>query len=225
MPQEKSATIAQRIANDDNYARTRENMAEFGRSVKAGSLLTDAFGEFTAEYSDNKVGNRLTTQFSKIINADVTNLRGSRTIMDGDLQLLLDFEFNSRSRMSRVFKCNCTTTVDRAAGTMGINVPQFSPRRRVKWSRGATHYSLIAYAAEIDFVAGTYVDSMTVSPEMVLRSASQDALILSCNIPVNSPHVLVMAMGVRFYQYVNGKLNDLFTVSHNALSIILVDKP
>jgi len=225
MPQEKSATIAQRIANDNNYARTRENMAEFGRSVKAGSLLTDAFGEFTAEYSDNKVGNRLTTQFSKIINADATNPRGSRTIIDGDLQLLKGFEFNDRSKVSRILKFNPTTTVDRAAGTMSINVPQFSPRRKIKWSRGATHFSLIAYAVEIDFVAGSYVDSMTISPEMELESASQDALTLSCNIPANSTGILIMALGARFFQYVNGELNDLFKLSHNALSIILVDKP
>lgn len=225
MPQEKSATIAQRIANDDNYARTRENMAEFERAVKAGSLLNDAFGEFTAEYSDNKIGNRLTTQFSKIIKADVTNPRGSRTIMDGGLQSLTGFEFNSRSKVSRILKFGYTTTVDRAAGTMSINVAQFPPRRRIKWTSGATHFSLIAYAAEIDFVAGSYVDSMTISPEMVLRSESQDALTLSCNIPANSTHVLIMALGVRFFQYVNGELNDLFTLSHNALSIILVDKP
>lgn len=225
MPQEKSTTIAQRIANDDNYARTRENMAEFERAVKAGSLLNDAFGEFTAEYSDNKVGNRLTTQLSKVIKADVTNLRGARTILDGDLQLLLGFEFNSRSKVRRILKCSYTTTVDRAAGTMSINVAQFPPRRRVKWSSGATHFSLIAYAAEIDFVAGSYVDSMTISPEMVLKSESQDALTLSCNIPANSSHVLIMALGVRFYQYINGALNDLFKISHNALSIILVDKP
>lgn len=225
MPQQKSATIAQRIANDDNYARTRENMAEFERSVKAGTILNDAFGEFTAEYSDNKIGNRLTTQFFKVLKADATNLRGSRTIMDGNLQLLLGFEFNSRSKVSRILKCSYTTTVDRAAGTVSINVAQFPPRRRVKWVRGATHFSLIAYAAEIDFVSGSYVDSMTISPEMVLNNGSQDALTLSCNVPANSTHVLVMALGVRFYQYLNGALNDLFTVSHNALSIILVDKP
>lgn len=187
MPQEKSATIAQRIANDDNYARTRENMAKFERAVKAGSLLNDAFGEFTAEYSDNKVGNRLTTQFSKVIKADVTNLRGARTLLDGDLQLLLGFEFNSRSKVRRILKLSYTTTVDRAAGTMSINVAQFPPKRRVKWSSGATHFSLIAYAAEIDFVSGNYVDSMTISPEMVLKSESQDALTLSCNIPPTAP--------------------------------------
>src|SRR6478672_7043724 len=47
MAREKATVDKERIATDAKYARTRENMAEFGRAGKAGKVLRKAMKSIT----------------------------------------------------------------------------------------------------------------------------------------------------------------------------------
>ncbi|MCW3808140.1 hypothetical protein OM074_21150, partial [Marinilabiliaceae bacterium D04] len=91
----KGGVDGERIKKDPAFARTRENGAEFGRAGKAGKLLRSALKTPIAQSADKKVSSRLTSQMVKVIQADVTNGRGERNVVDGDLNLLQGFEFNA----------------------------------------------------------------------------------------------------------------------------------
>ena len=60
LAREKGGVDGDRIANDPNFQRTRENGAEFGAAGKAGRMLRTAFRNVLASSADNRMVGRLT---------------------------------------------------------------------------------------------------------------------------------------------------------------------
>ena len=74
LAREKGGVSADRIANDPNFQRTRENGAEFGAAGKAGKLLRTAFRNILQNSADNRMVGRLTSEMVKVIQADLTQI-------------------------------------------------------------------------------------------------------------------------------------------------------
>ena len=83
LAREKGGVEASRIANDPAFARTRENGDEFGRAGKAGKMLRTAFRSLLQNKADSRMVSRLTADFVKVVQADATNDRGQRNVIDG----------------------------------------------------------------------------------------------------------------------------------------------
>ncbi|WP_288096469.1 hypothetical protein, partial [Hydrotalea sp.] len=83
LAREKGGVSADRIANDPNFQRTRENGAEFGRAGKAGKILRTSLRALLQNASDSRMVSRLTKQMVKVIQMDAVNPRGERNVIDG----------------------------------------------------------------------------------------------------------------------------------------------
>jgi hypothetical protein len=99
LAREKGGIEASRIANDPNFQRTRENGAEFGTAGKAGKMLRNSIRALLQNVSDGRMVGRLTQEMVKVLQADVTSVRGQRNVIDGEAELLEGFEFNIRSKL------------------------------------------------------------------------------------------------------------------------------
>ena len=88
LAREKGGVDKSRIQNDPAFQRTRENGSEFGRAGKGGKVLRNAIRVLLQNAKDKRVVSRLTTDLLKIIKTDTSNLRGERTIEDGDFVLI-----------------------------------------------------------------------------------------------------------------------------------------
>ena len=75
---EKSSVSADKIANDPNYERTRENNAEFGLAGSTGKFLRDALRSLMLDASDTYVTSRVTQLMMSELGLDTTSARGSR---------------------------------------------------------------------------------------------------------------------------------------------------
>lgn len=62
-----------RIMNDSAFARTRENISEFGNNAKAAKLLRDAMGALVKNAKDSRTSNRLMQLFNKVKNMDTVS--------------------------------------------------------------------------------------------------------------------------------------------------------
>src|SRR5260221_7944894 len=100
MVKEKSSISAAKIANDPAFARTRENMAEFGKAGKASKLLRTVLKTIIQGSTDDRMVSRLTKQMIAVIQADATSERGQRNVIDGEATLLEGFEFNIDGKLS-----------------------------------------------------------------------------------------------------------------------------
>lgn len=223
LAREKGGVPAERIANDPAFQRTRENGAEFGRAGKAGKVLRTSLRALLQNTSDARMVSRLTQEMVKVIHEDMVNPRGLRNVIDGESELLTGFDFNINGKLGRTIYAPYTTTIDRVTGSLSVNVPSYVPLNMIAAPGGTTHYKVISAGAEIDFENETYVASTSESAILPWDATATAVLNLANAVTANSTHPLFLALGIEFYQEVNGQMYTLKNGAYNALSLVKVD--
>jgi hypothetical protein len=220
----KGGVDGDRIKNSPEFERTRENGAEFGRAGTASKLLRTAFRALTINTSDSRMTSRLTGEMVKVVQADATNVRGERNVIDGEAELLRGFEFNKNAKLNRTFFAPYTATIDRTAGGATVEIPAFIPTNMIAAPQGATHVRLVAACASVDFQRGSYGADSAASEELALSSvAPLPAVSLAMSFGEADGQPIFLAFGVEFYQLVNGAMYTLKNGAYNALALVEVD--
>jgi hypothetical protein len=219
---EKGGIDAKRIANDPAFQRTRENGSEFGRAGKSGKTLRLALRTLLLNSSDSRMVSRLTQAMVKVIQADLTNDRGLRNVIDGEAELLRGFDFNITGKLGTTLFAPIVGGIDRVTGEITVDLESFIPVNMIAAPSGTTHFKIISAGAEIDFEAETFVVSS--SETVVLPwDSTPTAVINHLNmVTPNSTKPLFLALGVEFYQGVNGKMYPLKNGSYNPLALVEV---
>jgi hypothetical protein len=157
-----------------------------------------------------------------VIQADGTHVRGERTVMGGDLTLLRGFEFNANGSFLQRMLVSFTTTFERATGSVTIALEAFVPRDNIVPPVGATHSQLVAAGALLDFDAERHTVVATESAAIPVDEALQPAQTLSLTLPASSTLPLVVALGIQFFQQVNGQLYPMKNGGHNGFAVVHV---
>lgn len=223
LARETGGVDRKRIAKDPAFQRTRENASEFGRCARSSGLLIRAFRGILKKSVDRRLSSRIMQQLFKVIQADQTNARGQRKVGDGELGFLLGFEFNRRSSFMGSFFTPITSTIDRVAGELIVEIGSFVPVEMVMYPSGATHYKIVSAGSALDFDDNSFVSSLSETPPMLLNSVATLAIQHTNTVPVNSVHPLFLVVGLAFYQEVGGTLYALNDGSHNPFCIVKVD--
>lgn len=222
MAREKGGITGDRIANDPNFQRTRENGAEFGRAGNAGKVLRTSLKALLQNTADSKMVSRLTKQMMKVIHADLNSPRGERNVIDGEITLLEGFDFNVNSNLSTTFFAPFTGSIDRATGTLTANIPSYIPMHMIAAPQGATHYKIISAGVEIDFTNGTYTAYTAFSDELPWNANPTTNLELENTVTANSTKPLFLALGIEFFQEVNSLMYPLKNGGFNSLCLVKV---
>lgn len=222
LARKKGGVSGKRIAHDPAFQRTRENGFEFGRAGIAGKLLRTALRALLQNASDSKMVSRLTREIVKVIQADLTNGRGKRTVMDGKPGLLRGFEFNNDSKLGTTLFAPFNASINRVTGELTVTIPSFIPVNMVAAPGGATHFKIVSAGVEIDFAqAGYTVDSKTTA--ILPWDINGTAVInLANSVTANSTKPLFLALGIAFYQEVNGAMYPLKNGAFNSLALVEV---
>lgn len=221
--QEKTHISGDTIRNSPAYARTRENMAEFGRAGKASKVLRAAFAKLIKGTADTRMTSRLTTHFLRIVKSDPVNDRGERLVTEGDIMLLEGFDFNIDSLLFSTFTAPYTATIDRATGRCTIDVPPFVLDEALTPPEGATHIRMAAAAASVDFERSLFISHQEASPDLSIAAGTTPRLLLQTQVEVNSTFPLFLVLGIQFTQVVNGKPYLLNKGTSNAMSLVKID--
>jgi hypothetical protein len=223
LAREKGGIDASRIANDPAFQRTRENGSEFGRAGKAGKMLRTALRPLLLNSADGRMVSRLTQAMMKVIQADLVSERGLRNVIDGEAELLFGFEFNIRGKLGTTLFAPFVATIDRAAGEIKVDLASFIPANMIAAPSGSTHFKIISGGAEIDFEAETYVVA-TSETAILPWDGTATAPISQVNaVTPASTKPLFLALGVEFYQEINGQMYPLKNGAFNPLSIAKVN--
>lgn len=222
MVRQKGGISAQRMATDPAFQRTRENGAEFGRAGKAGKLLRNAIRSLLLNTADGRMVSRLTREMMKVIQADTNNPRGLRNVIDGEAELLLNFEFNINGKLSTTLFAPFTGNIDRVAGELTVTVPPFIPLNMISAPAGTTHFKFTSAGVEIDFEQQNYVVQTQATAELPWDSTLTAPVSLVNAVTANSTHPLFLALGIEFYQQVNGAMYPLKNGAFNSLSLISI---
>ena len=222
LAREKGGVSADRIANDPNFQRTRENGEEFGRAGKAGKLLRNAIRAMLQNASDSRMVSRLTQKMVEVIQEDITNPRGQRNVIDGEADLLEGFEFNISGKLGTTLYAPYTGTIDRVAGTLTANIPAFVPINMLAAPGGTTHFKIVSAGAEVDFENETFVMNNQATAVLPWDATATAVINLVNAVTANSTHPLFLALGIEFYQEVNGQMYPLKNGAFNPLSLVKV---
>ncbi len=222
LAREKGGVSGERIATDPNFQRTRENGEEFGRAGKAGKLLRTAIRAMLQNSADSRMVSRLTQKMVEVIQADATNPRGQRNVIDGEAELLEGFEFNISGKLGTTLYAPYTTTIDRVAGTLAVSIPSFVPLNMLAAPGGATHFKLVSAGAEIDFENETFVMDSQASAILPWDATATAVVNLSNAVTANSTKPLFLALGIEFYQEVNAQMYPLKNGAYNPLALVEV---
>lgn len=134
----------EKILNDDNFVRTRENNSEFGGSANIAKSLRLSLATSILTMGDNRLVSRLTALFKEICSK--SNLtRGQRPIVVSTNQSMVEnFEFNRKLSFGSVFSAPFTRSNNTARNQGTITIPAFQPQTFINAPAGATHFRLIA---------------------------------------------------------------------------------
>lgn len=219
----KTSLNKDKMLKDKRFKRTRENWAEFGRAGKAAKLIRNAFAIFTKPISDRLGYSRLMRETMKVVKSDTVNGRGQRLFTNGDLTNLINFEFNANQAMESTFKEPFELTIDRAAGTADIAIPDITPDTSIKELVGATHIKLVAAVVEIDWLNNTYTQDFVESVEIPQDNSPVAAQAFNLTFDPGTTKTILVAFGVWYYQEVNGTYYLLQDGSSSAMAIVGID--
>jgi hypothetical protein len=223
LAREKGGIDASRIKNDPAFQRTRENGSEFGRAGTAGKILRTALRALLLNSADGRMVSRLTQQMVKVIQADVNSDRGLRNVIDGEAELLTGFEFNIRGKLGTSLFAPFVASIDRVTGQIKVTVPSFIPVNMIAAPSGTTHYKIISAGAEIDFEEETFVVENSETGILPWDAAASMVVNQTNIVTPASTKPLFLALGIEFFQEVNGQMYPLKNGAYNPLALVKVD--
>ena len=222
LAREKGGIEASRIASDPAFQRTRENGSEFGRAGKAGKILRTSLRALLINSADGRMVSRLTQKMVKVIQADTVSVRGLRNVIDGEAELLQGFEFNIRGKLGTSLFAPFVGTIDRVAGTITVDIAPFIPANMIAAPTGTTHFKIISAGSEVDFEAETFVEAHSETAILPWDNVETVAISQENAVTAASTKPLFLALGVEFYQEVNGQMYPLKNGAFNPLALVTV---
>jgi hypothetical protein len=222
LAREKGGIEASRIASDPAFQRTRENGSEFGRAGKAGKILRTSLRALLLNSADGRMVSRLTQKMIKVIQADLVSIRGMRNVIDGEAELLQGFEFNIRGKLGTSLFAPFVGAIDRVTGTISVDIAPFIPANMIAAPSGTTHFKIISAGSEVDFEAETFVEAHTETAILPWDNTLTAPISQENAVTAASIKPLFLALGVEFYQEVNGQMYPLKNGAFNPLALVTV---
>src|SRR5688500_4978068 len=183
----KKGKIPKELATGIQYARTRENILEFGRLGKSCKLVRELARPYGKKATDHRMFGRLMREMRKVFNSDSTSDRGLRNAVDGDVGLLNGFDFNINAPLRSIITEPFTATIDRTSGKAQVDFSAFLPENGIHEPKSATHFQLKVVAAELDFVNESFKIDSKMSEELPLTTENP-GIQLACQLPADSTH-------------------------------------
>ena len=225
MVRKKGGISKERMMSDPAFARTRENLSQFGLNAKAGKVIRTAIPTLLKKGKDSRVSSRLSKIMSEIAKHDHVSVRGQKKVAVGieaeeGLALLKGFNFNNRAIMESIL--SSPYNVNTATGIISIN--NIIPEEQINAPQGATHVAFRSAYASMDLATGETATAYSDQEMLPLNLTAATVTLTPSEIPeVNVTAKKMMVLLLEFYQEVDGIKYPLLNGAHNALNIVAIE--
>jgi hypothetical protein len=158
----------------------------------------------------------------RVIQTDTVNGRGKRRIIDGDVTLLTGFDFNINAVLSATLSAPYSSSINRVTGELSISIAPFVPDRLLKVPEGATHYRITSAGAGVDFEQKKHIGEVQHTAVLPWNEVATTTMVLNHSVTPGSSLPLFLALGVEFYQEMNGGFYPLKNAAFNCLSLVSI---
>ena len=160
---------------------------------------------------------------SQVLKADAVNTRGERTVTNGTPESLEKFRCNEILRLEKSFYPPVIPAIDRATGTLKIDIPELIPSGDLFKPGGATHFRLVLGGAAIDFDNEKYTSAYARSEYFPLTKATVAPFSLTATLAPGTELPLFLTLGVEFFERIpSGEMMDLKGKAYNAMQVMAV---
>jgi hypothetical protein len=198
--------------------RTKENNSEFAIAAKQAKVIRDALRGL--DVGDRFLAGRMVKVVRSGVALDPDNERGKRILSNNEArQVLPKFELNGNSNLTSVAPLAFAVVGDALTITKmggGVLVP-----RDIYAPSGTTDISVVALVAQVNLDPDLLqvVQATSTAFPVVVDPAGGD---WSVPLPVDPALLTLGAVGVKFYQRVNGELYSLRNGSYDVAQIVVV---
>ncbi len=215
--------------NSATMERVRENAAEFGNAASSGKLLRDAMRIVISQGSDRYLTSRVAQKMGEVIKKDGVNARGQRGVLDDETSLFEGFDFNQNAVFGSVVYLKPVVEINRQTGAITAIIPAHNSKIVIASPRGATHYRFFGCASNINFEQMDFSTMDDESDFIEIGNSTVPETVLALNLSdgqtqnVNLVAPIFVAVGVSFFQEVNGEKYPLKNGAYNAVKVVKVD--
>lgn len=211
----------ERIQNDPNFVRTRENNVEFGGSAKVGKALRTALSGVLQTMAGRNLTGQLTRLF-KSVNLKGVGTRGQRPFdLTTNKEMIRGKDLDDRLSLTSIFSAPFTVEANADRSEVTFSIPAFTPGNLIDAPAGATHFKIVG---AVGLVSNYTLNDETRSYEP--KEPEQDALGVvvgstvrsldsnsnAINVTATMPNgivpsdavIVVACLGIEFYQEVGG---------------------
>jgi hypothetical protein len=144
-------------------------------------------------------------------------------VIDGEAELLAGFEFNIGGKLGTSLFAPYVANINRVTGQIEVTLPSFIPINMIAAPSGTTHFKIISAGAEVDFEAETFVVENSETAILPWDAESSTVISQTNMVTPASTKPLFLALGIEFYQEVNGQMYPLKNGAYNPLALVKVD--
>jgi hypothetical protein len=215
--------VARELAKTSpKFGAFRKNMNEFKHVGKAGKMIRDAIKEIS--YPNPTMHHRLIAVLYKVLKMDITNKKGERSIMAGDISLLNGFQFNEHSSIHSLAHFNIDGKINPKKGRAIIKVPFFIPTYAFEWPAHASLAEFDSLLVSINFNQESVEVSRATSEKISRKAKEVLPFQLSSEVNETENRVLLLCVAVRFFSECNGHIYQCKTRNCNPVDIICIER-
>jgi hypothetical protein len=211
--QEGPLQFSGKVGNVVGYARGKDNFTrsagkiyeltegskksgtEFGRGSTASKIVRQAFKTHLLPSFTIKLHNRLSERFREIIRTGPTAKKGDRTVYDGDVSMLRNFEFNPISTFRRII--HIEARAEFLNGSLRVNLPAFSWQDNINAPEKASAVVLGAVCGSFDFTKNSF-ESVAIGDLIIEKGISFAGANIEIPISESDEQIVLFMMTVSF---------------------------
>ncbi len=218
----KSGISKSRIMTDPAFARTRENLNQFGLNAKAAKLIRDAIPSLIMKGKDSRLSSRLSALMGAVAKEDHTSVLGNKraaiaTTTTQGIELLKGFNFNKRAVLQNILVA--PQTVDMTTGV--VEIIDFIPMEHLNFPPTATHVGFRSGFSAINFATAQTTTAYSPVVQLPIDFTVTAVQLTPATTPPAGAGIVMMAtLLIEFYKEVDGVKYLLKNGEYNALSII-----
>ncbi len=216
----KGGVSKSRIKSDPNFARTRENMSEFGRAGAASKLLRDNIRPLIVGVGDGKLTSRMLQLMMNVQRLDTTSLRGQRSVGVAQAsaaakQLFKNFNFNKDKPLASVLLKPISIT----ASTATMTIDDLVPVNEIIYPVEASHVNISGVVLNVNFATGIVNVKYTNIETREISNTDGSVTLTPSAVPTGTGMRLYI-LKIEFAQMINGSNYPLRNGSFSAVAII-----
>lgn len=154
---------------------TEAAASDFGTASSAGAIIRRAFRAVHQGIHDREMHNRLVKRMQRVLRGYGTHEQGYLSVRDGNIQRLVDFQFNKNSHIYDFVYLDPEVTFAKNGNTT-IKLPKISAQQNLNWPKGCSHIIIKIDIIGISFQKGYGKSFGSYEIEMQRFSSEQQAV-------------------------------------------------